>query len=524
VSDPGAGVAGVAPASVAELLRGLTSAHPERPALVGSDGEVRLTYAELVERSASVAAGLLDRGLCPGDRVAVLVRDREEALIPAVAVLWAGGTLIVPPVARGWRAALAAAAGTRPAAVFADPATWLAALAVPGLRGAAIRVVSGRRRWPGLVTVAVLAGGGRAPIPVPVPRPATAPALVTWTTGTTGPPRAIVRSHGVLASQHAAMRRLRSPRPDDVDLAGLPNIALHDLACGIAVVMPPRITDDHDGAILRATVARAGVTTAAGFPAMFERLVEGAGPGALPRLRAIHVGGAPVRRGLLERLALVAPDAAIVVVYGATEAEPIAAVDAREVRASGTPGCPGRGLLAGRPIDGVEVRLVRLDGPVPVAAGGAPSSAPERGRIVVRGARVARVPGRTDADGWLDTGDVGAIDAGGRIWLLGRAANALAGGDLPADVEEPVAALEGVGSAAVVALAGRGLLPSRCRLLRVLAVEPSQPAMAAVVRERVSVLAARRGWDIDQVVLVQQLPRDGLSGKIDYPCLRALVR
>ncbi len=520
MSGPGAGIAGLAPASVAELLRDLTSAHPERPALVGRDGEIRLTYAELVERAARVAAGLLERGLRPGDRVALLLRDREEALIPAVAALWAGGTLIVPPAARGWRTALAAAAGTRPAAVFADPTTWLAALAFPGLGGAPVRVVSGRRCLPGLVTVSGLAVGGPAPMTMPVPRPATAPALVTWTTGTTGRPRAIVRSQKVLAAQHVAMRRLRSPRPDDVDLAGLPNIALHDLACGIAVVMPPGIGGDHDGATLRATVARAGVTTAAGFPAMFERLVEGAEPGALPRLRSIHVGGAPVRPILLERLALVAPNAAIVVVYGATEAEPIAAVDASEVRAAESPGYPRRGLLAGRPLDGIEVRLVPVDGQSRVTAAGArpPASVLERGRIVVRGSRVARVPGRTDADGWLDTGDVGAIDAGGRIWLLGRAVNALAESETPADIEEPVAALEGVGSAAVVALASHG------GLLRTLAVEPSNPATAAIVHERVTALAARRGWDIDRVVVVSRLPRDRLSGKIDYPRLRALVR
>jgi len=520
VNGPGAGIAGSAPASVADLLRDLTRAHPERPALVGRDGEIRLTYAELVERAASVAAGLLDRGLRPGDRVALLVRDREEALIPAVAVLWAGGTLIIPPAARGRRTALAAAAGTRPAAVFADPTTWLAALAFPGLRDAPIRVASGRRRWPGLVTISGLAAGAPAPIPAPVPRPATAPALVTWTTGTTGRPRAIIRSQGVLAAQHAAMRRLRSPRPDDVDLAGLPNIALHDLACGIAVVMLPRIAGDHDGATLRATVARAGVTTAAGFPVMFERLVEGAEPGALSRLRSIHVGGAPVQPALLQRLALVAPNAVIVVVYGATEAEPIAAVGAPEVRSSECRGSARRGLLAGRPVDGIDVRLVPLGEPSLVTAGGAPppTTVSERGRIVVRGARVARVPGRTDADGWLDTGDVGMIDAGGRIWLLGRAANAFAGGDMPADMEEPVAALEGVGSAAVVSL------PSRGRPRSALAVEPSKPAMAAIVRERVAALAARRGWDIDRVVIVPRLPRDGLSGKIDYPRLRALVR
>ena len=87
--------------------------------------------------------------------------------------------------------------------------------------------------------------------------------------------------------------------------------------------------------------------------------------------------------------------------------------------------------------------------------------------------RVARVPGRSDADGWLDTGDVGAIDADGRIWLLGRAANAFAGR------RHPPADDRGAGRGA----RGRRAPPpsSRCRvaadLLRALAVEPSKPAV-----------------------------------------------
>lgn len=509
-------VVGVEPASsnVARLLRDVTDAHPERPALVEEDGTVRFTFSELTERAARVAAGLVGRGVRPGDRVALLVRDPAEAIVPAVAALWAGGTLVVPPRAGGWRVALTAAARARPAAVIAGRSTWLVAAAVDGLRRAPVRIAVGRRAWPGLVTIDDLAAeAGLACSPeslAPVPRPAEAPALVSWTSGTTGPPRAIVRSHGVLAAQHVAIRRLRSPRLDDVDLVGLPTVALHDLACGVAVVMPPRL----DAVPLHEVVARAGVTTAAGFPALFERLVDRAPRGALQRLRSVHIGGAPVPLSLLDRLGAVAPDAAIVVVYGATEVEPIAAIEAADLRASVAGWTPGRGLLAGRICDGIELRLVPLEGPDQ----GRVASEATSGRILVRGPRVARDPGRSDADGWLDTGDVGSLDGERRIWLQGRTSNATETGVFPAEIEEPIEALAGVRAAALVSL------PGGDRPRAILAVEPSTAAKAETVRAQVTELASARGWGLDRVVVVSRLPRDASSGKVDYRRLRAGVR
>ena len=515
------GVASEQPESsnIARLLRDSTAEHPGRPALVDADGRARFTFAELTERVARVAAELVGRDLEPGGRVALLVRDREEALIPAMAALWAGGTLVTPPRAGTWRVVLTAAARDRPAAVVADPSTWLLAAVVHGLRSAPIRIVTGRRSWPGLVGLVDLASrvghDGPPALDEPVPRSANSPAFVSWTTGTTGLPRAVVRTHGVLAAQHAAIRALRAPRPGDVDLAGLPNIALHDLACGVAILVPPRADAGRGAAPLHAVAARAGVTTAAGFPTLFERLVEGAPGAALPVLRAILIGGAPVRPDLLDRLGAVAPNATVTVVYGATEVEPITAIEAADLRSSAAAGTPGRGLLVGRLCDGIELRFAPLE----ERTGERPASPATRGRILVRGPRVADDPDRSDADGWLDTGDVGALDADRRLWLLGRASNALPGGVLPAEIEEPVAALGDVGGAAVVSLPG-GDGPRA-----MLAVEPASTAVASdAVRARVAALSSARGWHLDGVVVVRRLPRDGASGKVDYRRLRALVR
>ena len=499
-------------ANVTRAMVDVAATHPDRPALLGGDGLPRLTYAELAERAARIASGLARRGLQPGGRVVLLVRDPEEAMIAAVATLWAGGTLVTPPASSGRRAGLLAAGLTNPTAVLADPPTWLALAALPAMRRARIRVTTGRRHWPALVTLGDLARDGRAAAD-PVPRAADAPALVSWTTGTTGRPHPVVRTHGVLAAQHAAIQGLRAPRPGDVDLVGLPTMALHDLGCGVPVVMPSRPDADPDGSLLRTLVARARVTTAVGFPVLFERLAAGAGPATLPGLRSIHIGGAPVRPELLDRLATIAPNASIVIVYGATEVEPIAAIDADEWRSTAAASEPGRGMLVGRPWDGIDLRLAPMEARV-----GPATSAGMRGRILVRGDRVARDPIRSDRDGWLDTGDVGRIDDEGRLWLLGRASNMLAGGVAPAELEQPVAALDGVQAAALMVLAGR----HRPRL--VLAVQPDSDAAPVAVRARIARLATERGWEIDLIAILRRIPRDARTGKIDERRLRALIR
>jgi acyl-CoA synthetase (AMP-forming)/AMP-acid ligase II len=495
-------------ANVAEVLVAVAAEHPDRPALIGADGSPRWTFNELAGRAARIASGLTRRGLRPGGRVAVFVRDPEDAMVVAVATLWAGGTLVAPPASSGWRTAVAAAARTRPTAIVADPLTFLALVAVPGLAGARVRVVTGRRHWPGTVTLDGL--NAHEAMPSPAPRPGDAPALVSWTTGTTGRPHAVLRTHGVLAAQHAAIRTLRAPRAGDVDLVGLPTMALHDLGCGVAIVFPPPADRDADGSRLRALVTRAGVTTAVGFPVLFERLVSGARPGGLPGLRSIHVGGAPVPRGLLDRLAVVAPNATVVIVYGATEVEPIAAIEATELGPDAA--TPGQGLLVGRPCEGVDLRLQANDATIRHDA-----SDVDTGRILVRGARVAHDPVRSDREGWLDTGDLGRVDDQGRLWLLGRASSVGRGDLAPASVEEPIVALPDVDAAALVRVPGS----DGTRL--VLAVEPARGARPAAVRRHVTELASEQGWSLDVVVLVRRLPRDTRSGKIDYRRLSGLL-
>jgi acyl-CoA synthetase (AMP-forming)/AMP-acid ligase II len=472
--------------NIATLLQRAAEEHPTAPALVDSEGRVVRTVRQLERSAAELAGALARRGCGPGALVLVMVRDPARALPLVLGAIWAGGVAVIPPRTRGIRAMLRLAAAASADVVVADPLSAVACLSTPRLR----------RR---LVTSASLEGARPlAPASVGV----TLPALMTWTTGSTGTPAPVVRSHGILVAQHEGVARLRGLGAGDVDLVGLPTMALHDLALAVGFVFAPRRPRwgwDSLGELARRTRA----TAAAGFPALFERLTNRARPNALSLLRSIQIGGGPVPTSLVERLERAAPHAGISVVYGMTEAEPIASIDAPEYIELATGRAPGDGLPVGTPVDGIQVRIDPFPGR-------------QCGRVLVRGPAVVAMAGRSDPAGWLDTGDAGRMDELGRLWLLGRTAAAV-DWFAPAEVEEPVMALPGVAAAALVEMGGAG------GPRHVLALEPSASYSSATWRDACA-LVTRRGWPIECVTVLRRLPRDARSGtKIDLPRLREMV-
>jgi acyl-coenzyme A synthetase/AMP-(fatty) acid ligase len=322
---------------------------------------------------------------------------------------------------------------------------------------------------------------------------------VTFTTGTTGVPQPVVRSHAVLRGQHDALERLRPTRTGDVDLAGLPMLVLHDLARGVPVVL-----GRSRGAALAATVRGLGVTTAGGFPPLFEDLVRHAPPGGYPALRAVHVGGAPVSPELVRRVGSVAPGATLTVVYGATEAEPIGALDGAAYLALNEAREPGDGICVGLPVAGLQVRL---GGHEWTEGAGATVA----GRLEVRGSQVVAAAG--GEGGWRDTGDLARVDREGRIWLLGRASAAVDGVP-PLVIEQAAEAIAGVAAAALLP-AGTG----RPRPTLALAVDTGERGAVPRIARRV----IQERWPGLDVVGLPALPRERRSGKIDLRRLARLV-
>jgi acyl-CoA synthetase (AMP-forming)/AMP-acid ligase II len=362
------------------------------------------------------------------------------------------------------------------------------------------------------------------------------PALLTFTSGSTGQPKAMVRSHAFLLAQHRVLERNFSSQPGGVSLTTLPIFVLADLASGMTSLIaagdlrhPGRI----EAAPVLAQIARYRPVRASASPAFWERIVaycraRGCG---LPHVSAVYAGGAPVFPRLLDELREIAPRAEVIAVYGSTEAEPIAHIARSAFTPEDAPAMlAGRGLLVGTPVAEIALRILRDSWGAPIGPytaaefAGRCLPAGEPGEIVVSGAHVsgAYLDGQgdeetkfsVDAALWHRTGDAGYLDASGRLWLLGRCAARIAderGALYPFAVEAALSAHPDVLRSAAVAIGGR----------RVLALELEGLADNATQQKLASTVA----WaQFDEVRALRQIPVDKRhNAKIDYPALYRLL-
>jgi acyl-CoA synthetase (AMP-forming)/AMP-acid ligase II len=379
--------------NVALLLSEQARAQPDRPAVIDRSGRRprTLTFAEL-DRAADRAANVFRAGgLEPGDPVVVLARMSAELYIGLAGLLRAGCVATVCDPGAGRADVERCCALVRPRALFAGISGLCYALGIPQL--ARIRRRFACTALPGVRDIT--AGSGGCPAAV---RAGGDAAILSFTSGSTGPPKVVVRSHALLRAQLAATRAVAAP--GGVDIATMPIVLLANLAAGVTSVIPGvdlRRPGRADAERLAADIAATGATSIVASPAMLERLARLAQPARLKTLKTIVSGGAPVMPSLISTLQQLVPGADVVAVYGSTEAEPIAHIRGSEITAADRAAMrAGAGLLVGPPVHGTAVRIVPAAWGMPLTSVD-PLGRALVGEIVVSGAHV--VPGYLDGRG-----------------------------------------------------------------------------------------------------------------------------
>lgn len=412
------------------------SRQPDRAAIIDQNGT--MTYAQLADRSAALATYLRSKGVRANDRV-LLARALDADLFVTLAALWRLGAVIVfPEPALGLKGLTHAVEIAKPDVLLTDGKYRFLPLVSKALRRIPKRLSSRKKLAvdPSWIDAAVTEDDT---------------ALISFTSGSTGIPKAIARTHGFLLAQSDCLTPLLGQgAADDIDLVAFPMFVVANLAMGLTSVLPDwktRDVEDVSPEHLAHFIHQHKITRMLIPPVLCEALVRVENPSAL---RAVFTGGGPVFPDLLRGLAEQYPQADLVCVYGSTEAEPIAhyhyssGSEALEARMAS-----GAGLFAGLPVPGISIRI-------------------EADEILVTGDHVNQtyMNGVGDAENkclrdgqiWHRTGDAGALDTDG-LWLLGRH-SAKTAGLYPFQVEVAARSWPGVKQAALAEYNGAVLVLS----------------------------------------------------------------
>jgi malonyl-CoA/methylmalonyl-CoA synthetase len=392
----------MAPTDDAALLPALSNPPPKEA--IRFDNAV-LSYAELSAAAAAVATDI-----ATATRVAIWAEPTIETCVGVIGALTAG----VPAVPINPKA------GERELDHIVEDSTPDPILARPDAK-LPPRLTALRR-----VDLRPNAAADQRTAAPDKPRPdPDAPALIVYTSGTTGPPKGVVIPHRAIASNLDALAEAWTWTEHDILTHGLPLFHVHGLVIGVLGPLRLGGTLHHLGSFSPQSVAKelaGSATMLFGVPTMYHRLADAAerDPAiaqALGQARLLVSGSAALSTADHERIER-ATGQRVVERYGMTETLMICAVRADGDRRPGT---------VGRPLRTVELRLIDDDGNT-IATGDTDAV----GEIVVRGPSLFNgYLGRPDAsadaftDGWFRTGDVATREGDGYIRLIGRRATDL---------------------------------------------------------------------------------------------------
>ncbi|MEY9965195.1 long-chain acyl-CoA synthetase [Streptacidiphilus sp. MAP12-16] len=447
--------------SAGDILAGTARRHPDRVAL--RDGDEALTFAELYERALRCAQGLRERGVRPGDVVALLQPNSLWFTPTYYAVLLAGAVVTplnpsLPPAALRDQLSEsnAVAAITHPSVLdqlAASGADLGFVVEVPATRAAPAPGSA-----PGSAPTTAPSWGPTLPLAdllaaPPAPGERVAPdtlAHLSFTGGTTGRSRAVrIRHRHVVANtlQMGCWRGAALPRLDDrggMYLEQVPEAVgptTVRLAEGVLLSVAPMF---HAMGLITQSLCTAGavtvvvagrfeparyltdlqhrrVTTLAGSPALFHALLAAPGiqQAELASVRLISSGAAPIDPTTLARLGELFPNAAVTEGYGLTEATMGLTAHPPEQDAPAPIGS------VGVPVFDTEVEIRDLVDGKALPLG-------EVGEVWARGPQIAdgyhghpELTEQQFQDGWLRTGDLGRTDEDGWLFLVGRAKDML---------------------------------------------------------------------------------------------------
>ncbi len=436
--------------NVATRLRTMARIQPYRRAVVfpasrDHNGRVaysHLTFRQLDRESDCFAHGLEAAGIKRGTRTILMVRPSLRLFALTYAMLKVGAVFVMVDPGMGIRRMLSCLQESRAEAIIGiPPAHVLRTLAPRYFKEIKTAVTIGRKWfWDGL-TLKDIRKLPWKPYPI-AETSADDMAAILFTTGSTGPAKGVIYTHGVFDAQVRLIKSQFGISPDEIDLPTFPLFSLFDAALGMTAIIPDmdptRPADVNPKKVIEAALNQ-GITNMFASPALLDTVGRygQANNIKLPSLKRVISSGAPVAPSNMARFtAMLDKDAQIFSGYGATEAMPVAIFGSSEILSeTAALSAQGFGICIGTPIQDVEVRIIKIDDlGIDNWADDLLVKDGEIGEIAVKGDIVTQGYFERPIDDslskikdgsrfWHRMGDLGWIDNKGRLWYCGRKAH-----------------------------------------------------------------------------------------------------
>jgi acyl-CoA synthetase (AMP-forming)/AMP-acid ligase II len=442
---------------MAAFIRQKAAETPHKRAVVVPAGRDRfgrvaytgLTFRQLEEETNRFARGLNKAGIRRGTKTVVMIKPGVEFFVAFFALCKVGAVMIMIDPGIGLKSLKTCIGEAQPEAFIGVSLAH------------ALRVLM---RWsPATIKTCVTLGpkvfwGGHrfydlrdndaSEFPIEM-MPADEMSALMFTSGSTGISKGAVYTHGILTSQVRFLQEIYGFTAEDVDLATFPLFGLFDVCLGMTAVIPDMDASKPakaDPRKLIEAITDNGATSMFGSPALVDTLSRYGTEHniRLPSIKQVISCGAPARNDILQRFhRMLNDDCQIFTPYGATEALPVSSIGSRTILgATAAETDAGGGTCVGFPIKHVQTRIIKItDDPIEEWSDSLVVKPGEIGEITVKGpivtreyfcrpenTRLAKIKEGNDV--WHRMGDVGRIDAQGRVWFCGRKSHRVVAEDM----------------------------------------------------------------------------------------------
>ena len=425
--------------NIAARLEHWADQKPESVALIEMRSGRQRTFKELEQESSRLASGLIQFGMKSGERVLLMVPYGIDFVTLTFAMFKAGLIPVLIDPGLGIKNVLKCIKQVQPHGMIAIPLAHAIKKIFPAtFKSIQHNVTVGTRWFWGGASLNKLLDSGKTDFKM-ASMEKEHPAAILFTSGSTGPAKGVLFSHGIFNHQVKILQEQFDIQPDETDLPTFPLFGLFSSGLGMTSIIPdmdstkPAHVDPKNIII---PIQNFKISSSFGSPALWDTVSQYCLDQniQLPTLKRIIMAGGPVSGDLLARFeTIIDKSCKIYTPYGATEVLPVSLIDRREILdETWSLSNQGKGTCVGHPIPGVEIKIIEIsDQPILKWQDVTESGTNIVGEIAVKAEWATRTYfNRQDLtqlakieDGnsfWHRMGDLGRLDEKNRLWFYGR--------------------------------------------------------------------------------------------------------